>query len=219
MQELSLEFPFVARYYQAGDINENTTAVWFVLHGYGQLARYFIKKFEILPQHNICVVAPEGLSRFYVEPVEKRALTGNNRVGATWMTAENRHVDIGNYLRYLNTVHRNVMNNKTKTVPVTLLGFSQGAATATRWAIHNEVRYDRLILWSGIFPPDMDFARAHTVLATKKLALVYGIMDPYLNDARLDEMTSLSDKLNLHPPISTFEGGHEIDEKTLLKFI
>jgi predicted esterase len=218
MQELSLEFPFKARYYQAGDINESTTQVWFVLHGYGQLARYFIKKFEILPPHHLCIIAPEGLSRFYVEPVEKRAITGNNRVGATWMTAENRHVDIENYLRYLNAVHRSVMTTKAKTLPVTILGFSQGAATATRWAIHNEVRYERLILWSGIFPPDMDFERAHTILATKTVALVYGKNDPYINDARLAEMTSLSDKLNLHPPIFTFEGGHEIDEKTLLNF-
>lgn len=218
MQELSLEFSFKARYFQSTEITVNTRQVWFVLHGYGHLARFFIKKFDLLKNKDVCVIAPEGLSRFYLEELEKREVTGNNRVGATWMTAENRLMDIENYLRYLDAVHHEVMIN-FPTIPVTILGFSQGAATASRWAVHNEDNFERLIIWSGIFPPDMDFKKGNEVLSKKKLELVYGKNDPFITDKRLSEIASLTEKLGLHPPVTSFEGGHEIDEPTLLNFI
>jgi predicted esterase len=218
MTEKTIEFQFQARYYQLGLLNETTRQVWFVLHGYGQLARYFLKKFESLNEHSVCVIAPEGLSRFYLEPVESRAVTGNNRVGATWMTAENRLMDIDNYLHYLDTVYHHVIGS-TRKVPVTIVGFSQGAATATRWAIHQPEIFQRLILWAGIFPTDMDFKKAHSIFSTKELVMVYGKQDPYLTDSRLKEITALTEKLNLNPPVITFDGGHEIDQSTLLKFI
>jgi predicted esterase len=217
MQEKALEFTFKARYYQAGELNNHTRQLWFVLHGYAQLARYFVKKFEVLHAHQICVIAPEGLSHFYMEDVEKRARTGNNRVGATWMTAENRLMDIENYLTYLDAVYQKVTQNLNP-IPVTILGFSQGAATASRWALHTSSPYERLILWAGIFPPDMDFKKGNEILSAKTVQLVYGTKDPYLNNKTLQEMTSLNNKLNLHPPVITFEGGHEIHDKTLLKF-
>jgi predicted esterase len=218
MQEKVIEFTHRARYYQSGNLDKHTRQLWFALHGYGQLARYFVKKFEVLHEHQICVIAPEGLSRFYTEDVEKRAVTGNNRVGATWMTAENRVMDIENYLTYLDAVYLTVTQSFDP-IPVTLLGFSQGAATASRWALHTSSPYERLILWAGIFPPDMDFKKANKILSAKSVHLVYGTKDPYLNNQRLQEMTSLNNKLNLHPPVTTFEGGHEIDDKTLLKFV
>lgn len=218
IQEKTVEFSCKARFYQVSELNEHTRQLWFVLHGYGQLARFFLKKFEVLQQHQVCVIAPEGLSRFYTEAVENRAVTGNNRVGATWMTAENRLMDIENYLVYLDQVYR-VITQNVQSIPVTILGFSQGAATASRWALHTAFPFERLILWAGIFPPDMDFRKGHEILSTKDVALVYGTQDPYLNDKRLQEMTSLTEKINLKPPVITFDGGHEIHPETLLKFV
>lgn len=215
MKEVFLEFNFKARYYQLGKMNADTRQVWFVLHGYGQLARYFSNKFNSLVDHNICIIAPEGLSRFYLEPVESRAVTGNNRVGATWMTAENRLTDIENYINFLNASYRKVMSANPHT-PVTLLGFSQGVATASRWAIHNPDLFSRLILWAGVFPPDMDFSRGKEILSKKEVVMVYGKHDPYITDQRLTELTQLIDKLGIEPSIITFEGGHEIDEATVL---
>src|SRR5690242_15478023 len=99
MSSNTLSFPFSARYFKLGEINEHTTEVWFVLHGQGQLAEFFIQKFKMLEDQNICVIAPEGLSRYYLE-----GYTG--RVGATWMTKENRLMDINNYIQYLNAVYQ-----------------------------------------------------------------------------------------------------------------
>lgn len=215
MEELQVAFNFHARYFKLGEINLHTKSVWFVLHGYGQLAQYFLTKFSSLTSQGVCVIAPEGLSRFYMEDVNTRNQTGNNRVGATWMTRENRLMDIDNYLQFLNTVYNTELRSYT-TIPVTILGFSQGAATASRWAVQNSVKYDNLILWSGIFPNDMDFEKGKEVLRTKKIFQVYGSKDPFLNDARIGEMQGLAEKLGVKSSPLVFEGGHELHEQTLL---
>jgi hypothetical protein len=36
-----------------------------VIHGYRQLAEYFIRNFQHLPSRGIRVIAPEGINRFY----------------------------------------------------------------------------------------------------------------------------------------------------------
>jgi predicted esterase len=212
--ELSVNFNFKARYFKLGEVTSQTKAVWFVLHGYGHLAQYFLAKFKSLEDQGICVLAPEGLSRFYLEDVNTRAQTGNNRVGATWMTRENRLMDIDNYLTFLTTVYNTEIGNQS--LPVTLLGFSQGAATASRWAVDNKIKYERLILWSGIFPDDMDFEKGKQVLKTKQVYQVYGSKDPFLNDARIGAMKGLAEKLGVTSPPVVFEGGHEIHQQTLL---
>lgn len=217
MQEHNLSFDFKARYYTLGQLNADTRQICFVLHGYGQLARYFIRKFAVLAEHHILVIAPEGLSRFYLEKVESSG-RANDRVGASWMTKENRVVDIENYLHYLNSV-ADLQIGKENQIPVTLLGFSQGAATASRWAISSNIEFQRLILWSGIFPSDLDLDSGKEALAEKEVLLVYGKSDPYLNDTRFSEMDNTSSKLGIIPRVVSFEGGHEIEERTLLKII
>jgi predicted esterase len=214
MTQHSTSFTFEARYYKLGEITEATRQVWFVLHGYGQLAEYFLKKFSALDTQRICVIAPEGLSRFYLEDVTKRSQGGSQRVGATWMTRENRLMDIENYLTYLNSVYQVELGNRTG-LDITIFGFSQGAATASRWAIHNTITFNRLILWAGIFPDDMDFERAHDVLSSKKIELVYGTADPFLNDQRLVQLRTLTERMNIEASVHTFAGAHELDADTL----
>jgi predicted esterase len=210
MHEHQVNFNFKARYFKLGEIDQNTKQVWFVLHGYGQLAKYFIAKFK--------VIAPEGLSRFYLEDIATRSQTGNNRVGATWMTRENRLMDIENYITYLNTVHKTEMKIRPN-LPATIVGFSQGAATASRWVLDQSIEFSRLILWAGIFPDDMDFEKGREVLKDKDVHLVYGTTDPFLTEARLIEMKKLTEKTGIRSTPITFEGGHELHDPTLLKLI
>jgi hypothetical protein len=105
MKEVNIEFTYKTRYYTKGELGSSTKNIWFVLHGYGQLAKYFLNKFNIVSEAGAYVIAPEGLSKFYLEDVTSRAHTGNNRVGATWMTRENRLTDIENYITYLNRIY------------------------------------------------------------------------------------------------------------------
>jgi predicted esterase len=217
MDQREISFSFTARYFRIGDINSATKQIWFVLHGYGQLAQYFIKKFSVLKNENICVIAPEGLSHFYLENFEPGTGRKNDRVGATWMTRENRLMDIGNYITYLNTLYHREVGKAN--IPVTVLGFSQGSATASRWVMDNSIRFERLILWSGIFPPDMDFEKGTSILQKKQVLMVYGKNDPFLSDDRFREMTDLSAKLSADVKLITFEGEHDIESETLLRLV
>jgi len=218
MQELQIDFNFKARYFKLGQVTAETKQVWFVLHGYGQLARYFINKFKILAEHHICVIAPEGLSRFYMEDVATRSQSGNNRVGATWMTRENRLMDIENYITYLNSIYTSELTDYPH-LPVTILGFSQGAATVSRWVLSKSISFSKLILWAGIFPDDIDFEKGKEVLMKKDVRLVYGKDDPFLTEARLLEMKRLAQKTGVTSSPIIFEGAHEMHEPTLLSLV
>jgi predicted esterase len=218
MQELKTEFNFKGRYFKLGEINSQTKAVWFVLHGYGQLAQYFLPKFKSLVEHNICVIAPEGLSHYYLEDASTRSKTGSTRVGASWMTRENRLADIENYITYLDSVFILEMGSR-KNLSVTLLGFSQGAATASRWALSQSIYFNRIILWAGILPNDMDFEKGKELLKAKEFKTVYGKNDPFLTESRFGEMKLLSEKIGITVDPIVFEGAHEIHEATLLTLI
>jgi predicted esterase len=216
MTENHVSFNFKARYFKLGEISASTKQVWFVLHGYGQLAKFFVKKFNVLEDRGIVIIAPEGLSRFYLEELQTTGRK-NNRVGATWMTSENRVMDIDNYIQYLNALYETEM--KGNQISTTVLGFSQGSATASRWVVDGNINFTRLILWAGILPPDMNFETGSQVLQNKQIHLVYGTRDPFLTDSRFAEMKMLAQKLNTQVNVTTFDGKHEIDELTLLKFI
>jgi predicted esterase len=218
MRELDLHFHCKARYYTQGKLDSTTKKIMFVLHGYGQLAKFFLSKFNGVSNAGVYVIAPEGLSKFYLEDVASRARTGNNRVGATWMTRENRMADIENYIAYLNAVYEKEVPNHF-TGEITILGFSQGAATATRWAIEGNHMFHQLILWAGVLPPDMNFEKAHEILKDKKVMEVFGKSDPYLTDERMKELTSLNTRLNIDPEMIEFDGGHELNEHVLLKLM
>ena len=217
MEEKQIAFPCEARYYTVGKLNADTRQIWVVLHGYGQLAQFFIKKFQSLSDQNIFVIAPEGLSRFYLSDLTEQGRK-DNKVGATWMTRENREMDIRNYITYLDSIFQKE-SGAFPDLPVTILGFSQGSATATRWAIQGKIKFEKLILWAGLFPPDMDFTAGHKILQSKKTILVVGNKDPYLNAERMKEFDQLAGQLGIVPEKILFEGKHEIDENIVVKLI
>jgi predicted esterase len=214
MKEDSVQFKFNARYYKTGEVSGTKPRFCFVFHGYGHLAQYFVKKFEVLTSLGICVVAPEGLSRFYIDPLDHSGHRKSNRIGATWMTRENREMDIKNYVNYIQSVYKKEM---VPNAEVTVLGFSQGAATASRWITDGQPQFHRLILWAGIFPPDMDFEKGKNILRDKEVITVYGKQDPLVTPERSKEMLELTAKLDVSPTRIEFEGKHEIDGDTLLR--
>lgn len=214
--EHNTSFSFQGRYFTEGD-RQKAASVWVVLHGYGQLARYFIRKFDVLQEHSAYVIAPEALSHFYLEDVSTRITSGNTRVGGSWMTRENRLTDIINYLAFLDSIYEREL--KGIDLPITVLGFSQGAATASRWVLEGRVDFQRLILWAGIFPPDIDFSQGKKILERKDTIMVYGKDDPFINDNRFVEMNMLAEKLSVTPKIIRFDGGHDINSNALRSLV
>lgn len=157
----TVSFSHEAVFYQTSTITSQTKEVLFVLHGYGQLPEYFIRKFKTIADDNTVIVAPGGLSRFYLDGF-------SGRVGSTWMTKEERLLDIDNYIKYLDSVAEKVLFNASNDVKITLLGFSQGSATVCRWAEKLKFSFEKLILHSGAFPPDIDFSGLGNKLRNKK---------------------------------------------------
>lgn len=202
-----------ARYYTLG-APAHAREVWFACHGYAQLAQYFLRRFETLDDGTRLVVAPEALSRFYLgDPGGSHA---NARIGATWMTREDRLREIDDYVGYLDAVYREVM---AAGVPagarVWVLGFSQGVATACRWAVMGEPQVDELVLWAERVPADLDLTRAAERLRNTRVHLVGGMTDPSLPPGALDEERVRLARHGIQCLALTFPGGHELDTATL----
>src|SRR6266496_1490508 len=210
MQEHRLTVSRTARYFTLGRPDRE---VWFVLHGYGQLAARFLRHFEPLDDATRLIVAPEGLSRFYLteDPAERR-------VGASWMTREDRLAEIEDYVQYLDAVYAEVFGFLDRAlVTAHALGFSQGASTVSRWVALGKAKIDRLILWGGEFPPDLDLTLDTTVgrLRAARLALVYGRSDEYITPK---VVSGIGERLRQHGiPYEeiAFDGAHELDEAVL----
>jgi len=213
MQEHHLAVAKTARYYSLGEPGPATRQLWFVCHGYGQLAGRFLRHFEPLDDGSRVIVAPEGLSRFYLSesPAERR-------VGASWMTREDRLVEIEDCVRYLDAVHDDVRGGiSSGPVSVHALGFSQGAATVSRWAALGKTHVDRLVLWGGEFPPDLDLTPVMVAerLRSARLTLVYGRADELITPKVVRGITERLRASGVPYQEMPFDGGHELNEGIL----
>ncbi|MGH7616954.1 MAG: alpha/beta hydrolase [Gemmatimonadaceae bacterium] len=206
-----IRVPRTARFYTLGGGSFTPRDVWFVLHGYGQLAGQFIRYFAGLANDDTLVVAPEAMSRFYlVNPDAKPAR--ERPVGATWMTREDRDSEIADYVEYLDALHDEVASAPVRDgARVNVLGFSQGAATATRWAAHGHADVSRVVLWGGLLPPDTDLSRGQAAVRGARLTLVVGSRDRYIDAAALAAERSRLDAASVSYDVIEFEGGHAIN--------
>ncbi|MSR06521.1 MAG: phospholipase [Gemmatimonadetes bacterium] len=204
-----------ARYYTIGKLGEGIRDVWFVCHGYAQLAGAFARRFETLAAPRRLVVAPEALSRFYLGD-HVRPAGPDAKIGASWMTREDRDIDIRDYVDYLDTLYDHVFRRaRREGARVHVLGFSQGTATVSRWVVQGRARVDRLVLWGGPFAPEADFTASHDRLARIELVLVIGSEDHYVTPkVRAAEEQRLHDA-GLSFRVVEYAGGHEIDPGAL----
>ncbi|HRH37536.1 MAG TPA: hypothetical protein PK760_04290 [Flavobacteriales bacterium] len=199
----------IARYHVLGEV-PGAKEIWIVLHGYGQLARYFLNNFEGL-QEGRCIVAPEGLSRFYLD-------AEHARVGATWMTREDRLHEIEDHIAYLDTLCDELKSLANKDVRINALGFSQGVATASRWCAQGRTKLHTLVLWAGSIPPEFD----RDALAQWKINEVHTVLgdkDDYAEPAELDKQTLRFEAAELKVTKHLFQGGHKLDQVVLKKVI
>lgn len=198
--EHRITVPRTARYYTLG--SESAAEVWVVLHGFGQLAARFIRSFSPVAGPERLIVAPEALNYYYTNHEAKKS-------GATWMTSENRLVQIADYVRYLDQLLAEVSTGRTlKRVEVH--GFSQGAATASRWVGQGTVQPARLVLWGGGVPPDFDFAAHGERLSRANLTVVVGDRDQYVPEAEVESQRRRLDAAGVRHGLKRFSGGHLI---------
>jgi len=196
-----LETARTGRFHTLGD-TARAREVWFLLHGYGQTAADFLAGCVELASPQRLLVAPEALSRFYLR-------AGRGQVGASWMTREDRQHEIADTLGWLDRVATE-LDDPARPRMHAVVGFSQGAAAACRWAALGHTRIDRLVLWGGGVPPDLDLGHAQGRLRAMRVHLVRGHADEAWDEQHLlDDCRRLAEHGIAHDS-HPFDGGHEV---------
>ncbi|MDB9882678.1 serine hydrolase family protein [Bacteroidia bacterium] len=180
----------------------NGNKLLYVFHGYGQLSKFFIRKFFPAVDRGYTVVAPEGLHRFYLEGT-------SGRVGASWMTKENREQDIQNYLKYLDAIHAEYLA-ENKWDEIVILGFSQGVDTAFRWLAESDIKPSKFLVCSGLVPPDVDLNVKKDIFDSIKMTYFSGVNDPYRTEDSVKEFYDAVASSKLDMELVNFEGAHEV---------
>jgi predicted esterase len=211
MREDHITVERTARYFTLGEMNGSVKEVWFACHGQGQLASYFLKRFMPLADGERLIVVPEALSRFYLDNL-------GSRVGAIWMTREDRLSEIRDYVNYLNRLYEKIFERIDRNgVRVNALGFSQGVATVSRWINAGVAKADRLILWAGQLPAELDSEGNWEIFQNMEVFLVIGEKDEYADWTLIDEQEAILKRHNLRYRKVTFDGKHEINSDLLLE--
>ena len=213
MQENYLHVKKTARYTTLGQRSAAVQKVIYLFHGYGQLATSFIEEFVYFADGTKYFIAPEGLSRFYISG-------SKGKVGASWMTSENREQEIYDYLAYLDAVYQ--AENKQfsgEQIQTILLGFSQGVATVCRWLENLNVKADRLILWGGEIPPELALWRIRAHYPDLEVYLVAGTKDPFVRIDLLKEQEERLENAEIHYRKIRFDGKHELHPPTLQRIL
>lgn len=205
ISESHISYPSSGRYFILGDLSPDKHLI-IALHGHGHLAAYFIQKFKNLDLDKYVIVCPEAPNRYYKNGTE-------GRVGATWMTKEDRLTDIQNYISLLDNTLDELKSNQNFN-SISLLGFSQGGATASRWLAYGKHQFDKFLLWATVFPPDMDPEYCEKFNHSANY-FVFGTKDDYYSENKVKKHFEELNKLNLRFELIIFDGTHDINEETL----
>lgn len=213
METRHLRVGRTARWYSLGEPGPRTRQVWLACHGYGQLAARFLRRFESLDDGTRYMVAPEALNRFYIRPDPGPHGPGAP-VGATWMTREDRLQEIEDYVGYLDALCGEVFRDvERERVEFFAVGFSQGVATICRWAARASVPPDRLILWAGSLPDELQ--TGPRLFGAARVTLVLGDDDPYGRDGADGRLGVRLEEGGRPFDVVRFHGGHELDASVL----
>lgn len=189
--------------------NPKCKKLLYVIHGYGQLPEYFIQKFHVFSDEYF-IVAPEGLSHYYLEGV-------SGRVGASWMTKEDRLRDIENINHYLSQVHKKITDNQDFE-EIFVLGFSQGVPVAVRWICSENLPIKKILLCSGMLPPELTQNQLNYLKQTE-IHYFTGLSDPFRDEGLIQEFYALVEGYQLTLNIHEFEGVHEVHIPTISEVI
>ncbi|MCH7397585.1 alpha/beta hydrolase [Belliella sp. DSM 107340] len=203
-----VKYEHIAQYYLSHKPSGEEKDIWMVFHGYGQLAEFFLRKFKSCFSKEKLFVAPEGTNYNYLQGFE-------GRVGANWMTKHERELAIANNERFLNSLIE-VICEKYEVLPnINILGFSQGAATASRWC--NQLRYpiNKLVLWGGGFANDLQIVGLGDRLMKSEISIVLGDQDEFVSTDSIQKQEELILSLKVKVNKITYPGGHDLHTPTL----
>lgn len=202
--------PKTARYTAYGELSSKTKYFWFVLHGSNMLSEQMLYKFKDFDPETHFVIAPEGLSRFYVNGF-------GGEVVASWMTKRDRLEEIHDFSVYCSTLYNTYVQKLPDFCKTIIMGFSQGGVTAMRWLHHLDVTVDFLIPYACWIPEDIDYLTAKTDWNKICKILTYGSEDQFLNEKKIIEIQEICKAGNLDFHNEIYAGDHRVDKKQLKK--
>jgi predicted esterase len=126
------------------------------------------------------------------------------------MTREDREQDIEEYIAWLERL-ADAIAGQAPNARLVALGFSQGAATVSRWVTASERAFSRLILWGSDLPPDLDWARARPRFAAIEPWFVIGDRDEFATADRLARQEARLEAQGVPHRIVRSPGGPAID--------
>ncbi len=191
------------RYFTIGKPTPQVKHLWVCLHGYGQLADWFGKRFEKWASKERLFLFPEGPHRFYTEGT-------SGRVGASWMTREDRLNDIEDQYNYLENLVADVRRNLPPTCKIHILGFSQGVATAFRWVDRSALSFASLVTWAGTYPPDIDYALHREKFNPLKMHACFGDEDEFISTENAQKLLGQLAEQNIGITPHFYKGGHKL---------
>ncbi|MEL6670866.1 MAG: hypothetical protein AAFR61_01705 [Bacteroidota bacterium] len=197
-----------APYYTLNSYSETTEHVWIACHGFGQMVKYFSRRFDVLDASKHYLLFPQGLDRFYMDNYTK--------VGASWTTREERDLHLENQQAYLDQMWaiESPQFDWSRT-QLHLFGFSQGVSVITRWAVKAQLPFDRMIMWAGGFPPELTADKWAFKKPQTEFVVVLGNQDPFINAAQLDKQGTLLQSAFGEYQSIRFEGGHELNRDVI----
>jgi predicted esterase len=171
-------------------------------HGYRENATRHFAELERLPgSETWAILAIDALHAFYA------GSTGEVIRG--WMTRELREETIADNVAYVRRVLDAVRPEVGWRVPLTFLGFSQGASMAWRAAVlagHGGGEPSSVLALAGDIPPEL---AEHDGPFPPRVLLARGDRDEWYDEAKLQADVRLLRAKGIEPETLTFQGGHE----------
>jgi len=167
-------------------------------HGYRENATRHLAELERIPgAERWALVAVDALHAFYA------GSTGEVIRG--WMTRELREESISDNLAYVARVLTEVRGELGFRVPITFLGFSQGASMAWRASLLAGHGPGTVVAFAGDIPPELEKLDAPF---PERVLLLYGDADEWYLGKRLADEALLA-RHGVTAEVSVFPGGHE----------
>jgi predicted esterase len=133
------------------------------------------------------------------------------------MTREDREHEMADQVEYLDHLVQRLLAECGKPVPVNVLGFSQGVATACRWAVRGKTKFAKAVLWSGTMPPELKPDELKRAFGKTELTLVHGTSDAVTKEDVLLRNQQTMRESALKQRTIQFAGGHQLDRITLVR--
>ncbi len=205
MDKKTVKFSIESPYYLQGAISRKTQNIWFIFHGYGQLAEEFANVFSEINSDENALIFPQGLSKFYLKGVD-------GKIGSNWMTSYERDMEINNYLAYLDQLFFHEIKPNLEERNLNILGFSQGGHTASRWIYRSGIRYNKLVFWGSGLAHEIDKKMVrNSFMGGGENLVVIGDEDRFIDCKHLQRMKKRYESIGFEYQVIEYHGGHDID--------